>query len=834
MFRNAINEVRFHPGRIIATLIAIAISVGFMSGVSIFITTQGDALGKMTSIAISKADIAVSNYAQPKDDTTTSAQVEAKIKSVPGVEAVEPVLTQFAVVTKDHETAQLYVYGTPGEKFRWAELSSGAWPKGATQLAVADDVAKKLGVKAGDKVEVMNEEFTISGTTKDAPSLFMQTGYLDRALLEKTATGPQSSYVVATTPGTDNAQASEKIRAAIAPVFNDPDETDPDGNPMLEVLAGDQARDQAAKSLTGDFDSIKYMLLAFSAIAAVVGMIIIANTFTILLAQRRRQIGLLRAVGASGGQVRRQFLAEAVIIGMLGSALGLLLGTAIGALGAAYTKALFFGLSFPWKDLAIEFLVGTLLTVLAAMLPSLRATRVAPLEALQPVATSEQVRRASLVRAVLCGLLVLAGAALAFRALTMDADNASALQGPLVSALLGAMLISIGVLAGAELFIPTVLKVMGKLFGFGPTAKLAAGNSVRNPRRAAATATALMLAIGLIVTLQVGTATAEKSALTEIENTYPVDVTLTTTSWTWSSSGQEAKPLEALPPAVAQKVDKLPNIKSKVPVTGGFVGGEYERTQVLLKDAGTTAMGKLPEITDAQVLSGGSGGTTEIKGLDGKPVTLKVVKTNALAGDQYMVTEATMKRLVAKPALQGYWMEINDPDSFGATMLDLQQVMQTTPGVSVGGSAMESAMIKQVLDILLMVTTALLGVAVVIALIGVGNTLGLSVIERARESALLRALGMQRGSLRWMLLIEALMLALAGVIVGCLFGGFFGWLGVSSLLKQADLGAKPIFAINWLQTLVMIAIAVIAAALASLMPGRRAASATPTEALAEA
>jgi putative ABC transport system permease protein len=143
---------------------------------------------------------------------------------------------------------------------------------------------------------------------------------------------------------------------------------------------------------------------------------------------------------------------------------------------------------------------------------------------------------------------------------------------------------------------------------------------------------------------------------------------------------------------------------------------------------------------------------------------------------------------------------------------------------------------EQVLNVLLIATSALLGVAVVIALVGVSNTLGLSVIERGRESALLRALGMQRRSLRLMLLMEALLLALAGVVVGILAGAFFGWLGVNSIMRQAGLtgaGHPTLFALDVWQTVALVAIAVVAAALASILPGRRAAMAPPTEALAE-
>ncbi|WP_420176400.1 ABC transporter permease [Luteococcus sp. OSA5] len=835
MFRDAAKEVRYHPGRIIATLVAIAISIGFMAAVSVFISTQQDALGKGMALTTSKADVVV-HITQGKPGVTGKQVTEALAK-VPGVQLAERSTGNYMPVGSEDRTVYTQAYAVPDERFRWAPLRDGAWPTGGNQIALSSQLAEKLGVGVGDSVDVGGKKLTVSGTTDDAPSIFFQVAYLPSATLEATSQAEVNYADWLVDVDGDPAATLDQVRSAVAPLVIDPDEPSYPGedDKNLEVNTGEDAQAASVKEVAGEFDVMKYMLWAFSAIAALVGLIIIANTFTILLAQRRRQIGLLRAVGATGAQVRRRFLAEAILLGALGSALGLLLGTGIAWAGATYTKATYWGLSFPWTELAIEFGLGILLTVLAAMLPALRATRVAPLEALQPVATSEQQRKASVVRAIICGGFVLVGAALAWYSLDAPVgEGASVMRGPIVSALLGAILIAIGVLFGAVLFIPAVLRMMGKLFGlFGATPRLAAMNTVRNPKRAAATASALILACGLIITLQVGSATAEKTVLKEIANTYPVDVTVAHN--TFSSTGKDAQPGIS-----QQNVDKLAavgNVSARATMSGGAVTSEGP-AEVSTVVALNPQMRRVTEVVptslgDDRVLlpkQYKEGTKVVLKG-NGQTVTLTGSPSKAVEDGMAIVSQDTMRKLVAKPSPQLAWLKMTNLDDMGTTMTQLERMMQNGE-VRVGGSATEAYMVKRVLSILMMVTTGLLGVAVLIALIGVSNTLGLSVIERTRESALLRALGMQRSSLRLMLLVEALMLGLAGVLVGTLAGAFFGWLGIRSVLRQATIEAPIQFGINWPLTLGLIVIAVLSASLASIMPGRRAASATPTEALA--
>lgn len=846
MLAQALREVRYHPGRLVATLLAIALSVGFMSAVSVFMATQTAALGKMTALPTSRADLVVDMNSLTQSATVDA--VRAAMVVVPGVDVVEQAIGSSLSLAKGDASAFVSIYSLPGERFRWAGLSAGAWPSGSSELAISEQLAGQLGAKVGDVLEGGQAKFTVVGITADAPTLYMQTAYAAPSATmfqigEPVANG---SWRVALKPGADVVGAKVALDGALAP-YRGPKSEGPDVPEPITVLTAAQAQHEASMVVGRDFDVMKYMLLGFSGVAALVGMIIIANTFTILLAQRRRQIGLLRAVGASGGQVRGRFLAEAVVLGVIGSLLGIALGVGVGWVGAIVTKASWFGLVIPWTDLAVEVGVGVLLTVLAAMVPALRTTRVAPLEALQPVATSEQVRRASRVRAVLTGVLFIGGVALAVlsQRVVVDPEHPS-LLGPMLYAVAGSVLITIAVLGAAPLYIPVLLKGFGRLVGrTGATARLAADNAVRNPSRAAATATALMLATGLIVTLQIGVATAQRTVLSEIEKRMPIDVTVSTPVYAIDpTSVGGGGPLPRLSDDAVARATKLSNVKSSVVLNGGgvtfadrgpviVVGADPAMRNVSDVIDVTPADGVLltsaPDLKDSESLT--------LTTASGAMVKLTAKKVRWVPPGQGVVSKATLARLVASPQPQTVWLKVADKDQIGATMRGIEALTASSatdgpPAVEIGGSAAQSYLIKQVLDILLLVTTALLGVAVLIALIGVGNTLGLSVIERARESALLRALGMQRGSLRVMLLVEALLLALTGILVGVAAGVFFGWLGMTAIVRESGFDVSLQLGVDWAQTAGMIAIGVAAAALASVLPGRRAANATPTEALA--
>lgn len=811
MFTDAWRELRHHPGRVVATLIAIAISVGFMVAVSVFLETEKVGLARQLNRQYAAADVLVNRMTS----TTPDADVIATIEAAPGTDQVEAALSGFSPVESGDTVIYLQLFGTPSEDFRWASLTEGSWPGAADQIALPGPLAEKLGVQVGGEVTMGEQHLRVSGLTDDPPSRLINIGYVSHDAAGLLNPSPE--------PGQDPLSQTFLVKAT--------DGTSPDdlvtqlasltGSDQFTVETADSVMAQQVLDLSQGVDTLKYALMVFAAIALLVGMIIIANTFTILIAQRRRQIGLLRAVGASTGQVRRKFVAEALMLGLVGSLLGVGLGYGIAAIGSTITQSLHWGLALPWRELLIEVAVGIVITVLAALAPIWRTARIAPLEALRPVLSADSQKRVSRVRAIICTVLLALGVVLAVLSFALDKNT-------ILLALGAAFLITFAVLGAAPLYVALLIRAWGRLVGAsGPTARLAIMNAARNPQRAAATAVALMLAVGLIITLQVGAASVRETALAQIEENNPIDLVVGT-----FQTGPDERAV--LPADVVAEVESLGNVRSRALLQGGFTR-DGQQVVALSPEARQVAPTAPESLPDGVALASPDlvkmQPTLDVTGVDGTMQTL-TLQASRVAGMWLVVNEATMRQLVAEPGASMYWIDLVDRENFAATQQQLSALQAKHMNLMVDGAAFQAYLVTQILNIMLMITTALLGVAVAIALVGVANTLGLSVIERTRESALLRALGMQRRRLRLMLLIEAVTLALVGVLVGVVAGVFFAWLGITAVFKEAEIDRDITFAIDWGNTLGLVAIAVVAAALASILPGRKAAMATPTEALA--
>ncbi|MFT3971334.1 MAG: FtsX-like permease family protein [Micropruina sp.] len=812
MLRHVLRELRFHPSRFVATVIAIAISVAFLAGSSVLVATETNSFQRLQSLPISTADVVVT--LGPDADR---GAVRKALTGLAGV-TTEPSLTMTTTLRNGRASSLTNLIVLPSEPLRWSRMVDGRWPAAAGELALSQAAANGLQARIGDRLETgyADVTFTVVGLTDEPKSLFLQTGYVSGATFAATGVDPAKgadTWIVKGTAGTDPATLAQTVTTALKSVSD------------VDVQAAEQVRAEALKKLTGEFDAFRNLLWAFAAIAAVVGMITIANTFTILLAQRRRQIGLLRAVGASGAQIRRRYLLEALALGVIGAAFGLLAGAGLAAIGSSLTGSLYWGMTLPVTDLCVAFGVGVTITVLAAVLPVLRGTRVRPLEALQPEPASDEKRRAGIVRGVICGLLVVGGVV----AGVLGLNTGSALQ----IAIAGSALVAIGVLFGAPLFVPGLLRLVGVLVRrFGVTARLAAQNAVRNPRRASTTATALMLAVGLIVTLQVATASARATILDQIDRQRPIDISVSTFGATMSLPGELVDQLRRVSGVDAAAI--LPSAEADL-VTGS--DDSYGGITVLGygPDGAAVAADAPAAIADNQVYVSDDwdeltdGGPVSLKGTSGT-LRLTVVKSPLVSSSQAMVSRANLDRLGRVVPDAVLWLSVpNRADAVAAATA----VAELTAGeqYEVTGAIIEAVAMESVLNVLLAITTALLGVAVLIALIGVSNTLGLSVLERTRESALIRALGLQARSLRLMLLIEALLLGVVGVAVGVVAGIYFGWLGATAVAKQVAADARLVVDLSL--TLGMVAVAILAAALASVLPGRRAAKASPTEALAD-
>lgn len=858
MISQALKEVRYHPGRVVATIVAIAISIGFLSTISIFLRTQGTAEGKRQAIYSTRADSVVTvTKAIEKPDKVTKA-----IEDTDGVKDVELLYSSSGMASHNGSDVMGTSYSTPSEGFRWSKLTEGKWPEKPNQVVASKDGAKKLDLKVGDTFKFNDQDATLVGIADEPKALLNETFYVDGP--GKSGDDGDSTWLVHVKPGSDTTAVNKAIVKNVTGVQKfDTDEP-------VTAQTAKQFQDASIKDLIGSFDVTKYGLMIFGAIALLVGVIIISTTFGILLAQRRRQIGLMRAVGASGGYVRRMVLGEAIVLGVLGSLLGIVLGIVFSLIAAARTGALWFGLSWPVGELVGEFLIGVLITILAAFLPAIRATRVAPLEALRPVPTVEERRKASIARIIVCSLLFLIGVGLSV--LTFHVDNLASIPVAIGSAIL----LSIAVLAAAPLYVPSLIKLFGLVIRpFGPTARLSTSNAVRNPSRTSLTAVALMLAVGLSMTLQIGTATMRSTGDRMIEEHFPVDMQISTlppmddepapdgeqstadaesgsstpdaTAGTSNGKAGQHPEAPALPKTVLGTIDDLPNVASQLQLEStladlGDKGKDSYQNSVVVYGAEKDKMSQISDVVSEKLnddtivvndsLPFRTGEKIKVTGSKGT-VELSVVKVSGVLDfSEALTTTAALDRLSDNHQVSAVWMKMQDRTNMTSVMERLTPLMSTS-GVSVSGGFPAAGMLDKILDVILMIITALLGVAVLIALVGVANTLGLSVLERRRESALLRAMGMQKRSLRLMLLHEALQTSFVGVFVGVVAGGYFAWLGISSIFRTADTNVQIHFGVDWPWTIGLILICMAAAALASILPGSHAARTAPTEALAE-
>lgn len=835
MLADALREIRHHWSRVVATLVAIALSVGFMVAVSTFLAVESKSLGRQSAVFSTKADLVVT-LSRLKEFPHPVSPIADALSRVSGVEAAEQLVQTTGVISAGDtfRTIELLVVS---ERFRWSHTVEGRWPTKPLELALGRDSARDLGVGLGDSVTVDGEPATIVGITDDPRSYLFPFGFRGASPQPKAERDAHGFWLVDLADGADPGAAATGIAAALEP-FAEMEEPYPDAGPAFEVMTAAEFQADTVDQLTGQSRGLKLMIMVFAVIALLVGMIIIANTFKILLAQRRRQIGLLRAVGASGAQVRNRLLAEAFWIGLFGSLIGVVVGIGAAAIASFFTGSLQWAWTVPWVDVGVEIVVGVIITIVAAVAPALSATRVSPLEALQPVMTIEQSRRASRIRIGVAAVLGAIGAGLAVGSLSAGEQS-------LPFALGAGFAITAAVVGLAPLFVPPLLNLAGRLFGRSSRiVQLAAENAARNPSRAAATATALMLAVGLIVTLQVGAESMRRTVAGQIDASFPIDLEI----MRFPAQIDDPESSSPLPRNFLPIIESLPNVGQKailegIPVELVKTDEDFQAvTALVYTDQMSTFLADTASgLPDGLVwVSRGQadpnlrdGGQTTLRSLAGE-VTLKVHLADEIDSSTVVVSPATASRLGVKPEVVGAWIKLADRYRLADTASAL--AAQKWEGeMIIAGSAFEAWTVEKVISLLLRISTGLLAVAVLIALVGVANTLSLSVIERSRESALLRALGLQRRELRLMLLYEALLLSGIAVAVGIVAGVFFGWLGIRSLMTASGMDPSEgfVLAVNAPMTLLLVAIAIGAAALASIGPGRRAANAAPIEVLAE-
>ena len=616
-------------------------------------------------------------------------------------------------------------------------------------------------------------------------------------------------------------------------------------------------------ALGGSQNPVTTFLLVFGTLAMFVAATVIANTFQVMVARQRRYLALLRTIGANKSQVRASVLMRSIILGAVASLIGV--GAAIGIMAIlgvakAHTSSLYFQLKLTPAVILVPLVFGIVVTVLASLGSSWAATRVSPLEALRP-ADLLQNKRTSRIRLFVSVVMILLGIIMTVWSLwqvrlNVTADKASKVSGNgpnivAVMAVIGIVLAFLGILLSANRWIPFMLKGVGSLVSrIGPSSTIAVANIARNHSRVAATGTALLIGVTLVATLTTGAASAKQTMDDMMDEHYSVDLQI-------SADGLDTKALNAIRQidGVAQaelvpqyaamvksggengagmtifaldsnKIDRLLNAK---------VGQDFSGQDALLLPK--SLMDKQKDFHD-----GGNLGLNILNPIQGDAqggsatVAQRLFVTSVYApfqgidaSDLYGLTDSSSLN-GAQPQTVQIWAKVDASPTVSAFIDKVKSALSGYSAVSVKGGLAEKQQWDRTIDNLLMIILALLAVAVAIALIGVANTLSLSVLERRRESATLRAIGMTRKQIRRSLAVESGLIALGSSLSGMVLGLLFGWAAAYEIFSSLGTVAFPI---PWSTGLVILLVALVAAILASVLPARRVNRTPPVVALAE-
>lgn len=667
--------------------------------------------------------------------------------------------------------------------------------------------------------------------------------------------------IIAVASGADIASVQKSVAGVFESVAG---AVETDGPADLVVTRDEFAERTLSTNGGGAAKTILIVVLSFAAIAVLVAGLVIANTFQVLVAQRTRTLALLRCVGAVRAQVRRSVLLEAGLVGLAASVLGLLLGTGLvqGALWVMQRQNLPFpvpvAVHLTAASVLVPLAVGVAVTVLAALTPARVATRVAPIAALRPSDAPAVGSRAGRIR-LTSGIVLVAGGTLMLGGGVDHAasDDLGVAVGVGV-AILGGALSFIGLLVGAVFWMPKAVAGIGRLVGrAGMPARLAAANTGRNPARTAATSTALLIGVTLVAMMSTGAASARSTLNGELDTRFPADLQVLGTSVI--VDGRNV--VEPLPAGTAGRLEAIAGVEA-VAVMGTellHLGGGVDDVSkaVALTPAQATSVLRDAELAGAVgdgtlVVSRGIANRLGIKDGDSVPValgrfdgghednlvgakvegsptvSLTAVVVRPYDSEMMLVTPGTLDALGSPGTTGAGWIRVSDMTDPSRVMQDVQDATANS-GLWLSGSALERAGIQRAIDTLLAVVIGLLAVAVVIALIGVTNTLSLSVIERRRESATLRALGLTRRQLRVSMAVEGALIAGVGALIGAALGLAYGWAGSTAVLSSIGVVELQV---PWADLGIMLGVALVAGVLASVVPGRSAARTPPVAALA--
>ncbi|HEX6844844.1 MAG TPA: FtsX-like permease family protein [Actinomycetota bacterium] len=838
MFRATIRGLLARKVRLLFTALSIVLGVGFVAGTYVLTDTMNAAFDELFAGVSQSSDVTVRSVSafapEPagpggggEEREPLPASLLEEVQEVASVAAAEGSVQGYAQVVDPESGEPIGGVGPPTIGTNWNAFSDGVLtlregrePRDAGEVVVDAVTARTYSLAVGGEVQILfvegPEPFTIVGIAGfgEADNLGGATlAVFDTATAQRVL--DKEGVFDAIEARGDEGVTPIRLRDDIQAVL-------PAGTEA--VTTADVGAEQAAqfREALGFFETA---LLVFAGVALFVGSFIIFNTFSIIVAQRTRELALLRALGASRRQVLVSVVAEAIAIGLVTSAVGILAGIAI----AAGLQALLgvFGIDIPstgivvaGRTIVVSLVVGTVITTLAAILPARRAASVAPIEALREADPAAVHARTRGRRLALAGLVTLVGIGSLLFGLFGSPAKAYIYVG------FGAAITFIGVAMLSPSIAGPVASVVGApMARVGAAGGLGRRNAMRNPRRTARTAAALMIGLGLVSMVAILAASLKASFDAALERSLRADFTVATTSFTPFS------------PQVAEEIAAVDGVAASSPFRqGGFRIGDASAfvtgfdpatieavTSLTFVDGGLASLGVDGVLVSETVaVDNGWDVGEEIDAAFGsigeRPLTVAgILSEPGVLGD-YSIALATYGEVFTQE-LDAFVLVKAEPGAdFAAVQGAIGDAVASYGNIEVLDQASFREKQAGFIDQILGLITALLAMAIVIALFGIVNTLSLSIHERTRELGLLRAIGMSRRQARRMVRVEAVIIALFGALLGIAVGVFFGWALQRSLAEEGV--SELMIPVGTL--VVYLAIAGLAGVLAAIPPARRA------------
>lgn len=852
MWRAAWKSVLGHKSRFLLSTLAVVFGVAFMVGALTFTSMISRVFEGISKGAIADVQVAAAGsfdgdlMARPPNDLRALTDDDlASFRQVEGVAEVVGVLRSMSVYPLDAEGQVTVIGRAPGLGFNHFDapafnyqpgivVQAGHEPRTDDEVNIDPNTFARLGLELGDEIDIATPSGTVTkrlvgtaswgaGNGAGAMYTFFTTAEAQRLLLPSGTVGYHMAWVT-TDSGADRVEIAEALNEFVPAGYH--------------AYDGEHVAETLATFVDLGMTFINTFLMVFAVIGLVVAVFLIVNTFSILVTQRTRELALFRALGASKGQVGASVLFEAFVIGLIGGALGVLAGVGL-AFGISSLLVLV-GVDLSEiapipqvKTVAAALGVSVLVTMASAWLPAHRAGKIAPVAAI--IGQHERPRNSFGRLEFGASVLALPGVA----GMLAGVFHLERRQALVVG--IGALLCLIAMTRLAPLIGRPLIWILGRVFrvGFGIEGKLADLNTMRQPRRTAATATALMIGLTMVTALSVLGSSAAISIDSLIRDSMRSDFDIGSVGF------------ESLPGGLDEEVAAVPGVGEVVIVRNVMTSNLDGELQMLFSYE--------PRFFNARVLQ-----TIEAGEVFGNEVGQVIVEHGFAAdkglevGDSYQllnpVTRAPIELSVTgifstpkgvsfgsintnleTAAQMGNKYAIDQLGVLLAPDADPAQVKQGLLDV-VGQYPMlkvldreeyadqQTGMINQIFNLIY----ALLGLAIIIAILGIVNTLVLTTLERTRELGLLRAIGMQRYQLRVMVVLESVAISVLGAVLGILLGVGFG----SALQRVlADDGLR-ILVVDWPQYAIFLSIAVGLGVIAAIWPAHRAARMTILDAIA--